>query len=110
MKKVITIAAGLLIMAVAAPTLQAADMPAGYKKKCAPCHGMDGKAKTKMGKKLKCRDLTDPAVQARVSDEAIVKSIKEGVTEDGKVRMKPVTGLSDAEIAEIVKFVRTLKK
>ena len=34
---------------------------------CQSCHGADGKANTKMGKKLKCRDLSDPAVQKKLT-------------------------------------------
>ena len=97
------------ILAAAAP-LAAADGAALYGKKCKSCHGADGKANTKMGKKLKCRDLSDPKVQAKLTDAAIAKSIKEGVKEGGKVRMKPIKGLSDAEIQAVVKYVRSLKK
>ena len=98
-----------LLMLVASPLL-AADGAAGYGKKCASCHGADGKGNTKMGKKLKCRDLSDAGVQAKLTDAAIKKSITDGVKEGGKVRMKPVKGLSAADIDAVVKYVRSLKK
>ena len=43
---------------LSASNASAADGKAIYTKECAKCHGADGKATTKMGKKLKCRDLT----------------------------------------------------
>jgi mono/diheme cytochrome c family protein len=107
MKLIILLGAAVLL-ASGVPAL--ADGKAVYTKKCASCHGPDGSGNTKMGKKLKCRDLTDAAVQAKLTDAAIAKAIKEGVSEDGKVRMKPVEGLSDAEISEVTAYVRTLKK
>jgi mono/diheme cytochrome c family protein len=88
----------------------AADGAAIYGKKCKSCHGADGSGNTKMGKKLKCRDLSNAAVQAKLTDTAIAKSITDGVSEGGKVRMKPITGLSAADIQAVVKYVRTLKK
>ena len=88
----------------------AADGAAVYAKKCKSCHGADGSANTKMGKKLKCRDLSKASVQAKLTDAQIAKSITHGVSEGGKVRMKPITGVSEADIKAVVKYVRTLKK
>jgi mono/diheme cytochrome c family protein len=93
-----------------APNAIAADGAAIYGKKCKSCHGADGTAKTKMGKKLKCRDLSDPSVQKKLSDAQIAKSITHGVKEGSKVRMKPIKGLNEADIKAVVKYVRTLKK
>lgn len=85
----------------------AADGGAIYTKECAKCHGADGKGDTKMGKKLKIKDLTVEVV--KLSDARIAASIKEGVKEGDKVRMKPIKGLSDADVEAVVKFVKTLK-
>jgi mono/diheme cytochrome c family protein len=85
----------------------AADGAAIYSKQCSKCHGADGKGATPMGKKLKVKDLS--VEQKKLSDDAIIKSIKVGVTEGGKQRMKPIKDLSDADIAAVVKYVRTLK-
>lgn len=108
MKKMITLSALLLLAAGACAT--AADGQAVYDKKCAKCHAKDGSGNTKMGKKLKCRDLTDPAVQAKLTDKAIVDSMKVGVKEGDKTVMKPVKGMTDEEIAAVTKYVRSLKK
>jgi mono/diheme cytochrome c family protein len=86
----------------------AADGSAIYTKECAKCHGADGKGDTKMGKKLKIKDLT--AEVGKLSDAQITASVKDGVKEGDKMRMKPIKGLSDADIQAVVKFVKTLKK
>ena len=86
---------------------RAADGKAVYTKECAKCHGADGKGDTKMGKKLKIKDLT--AEVSKLSDEKMTAAIKEGVKEDGKLRMKPIKGLSDADIAAVVSYIKTLK-
>lgn len=86
----------------------AADGGAIYTKQCAKCHGADGKGDTKVGKKLKVKDLTVEV--GKLSDARIAASITEGVMEGDKKRMKPIKGLSDADIQAVVKFVKSLKK
>ena len=98
------------IFVLAGPVAHAADGAAIYAKKCKKCHGASGKGDTKMGKKLKCRNLTDPAVQKKLTDAQIAKSITHGVKEGSKVRMKAIKGLSEADVKAVVKYVRTLKK
>ena len=82
-----------------------------WAKKCALCHGKDGKGTTKMCEKLKCRDLTNPKVQEAFTDDQAAKSINEGVKDSsGKIVMPPYKGkLTAEEVKEIVKFLRTLK-
>lgn len=83
-----------------------------WENQCASCHGEDGKAQTKQGKKLKIRDYTDAAVQAELKDDEMLKAILEGVKENGKERMK---GFSDEfenpeqEAKDLVAFIRGLK-
>lgn len=99
--------AGLLI----ASTALAADAATNWENNCVSCHGADGHGDTKMGKKLKIKDLTDAAVQASFKDEDIVKAVKSGITdESGKTRMKAIEGLTDEEITALVAQVRSLKK
>jgi cytochrome c6 len=77
---------------------------------CASCHGEDGKAQTKSGKKLKVRDYTDPQVQAELKDDAMLKAITDGVKVDGKEKMKPYKDeISADEIKDLVAFIRKLK-
>jgi mono/diheme cytochrome c family protein len=81
-----------------------------FGKKCAGCHGKDGKGETTMGKKLKIKDLTDAKVQAAKTDAQWEKSILEGVKgEDGKVAM-PAAKISPEEAKDLVKVVRGFKK
>ncbi|MBI2516948.1 MAG: cytochrome c [Opitutae bacterium] len=89
----------------------AADVAANWENNCQSCHGADGRGDTKMGKKLKIKDLTDAAFQAAFTDEDATKAIKEGIKDkNGKTTMKPVEGLSDDEITALVAHVRSLKK
>jgi mono/diheme cytochrome c family protein len=52
-----------------------------YKAKCASCHGADGRGQTAVGKKMKLRDLREPAVQKQ-SNAVLTKIIT-----DGKAKM-----------------------
>jgi mono/diheme cytochrome c family protein len=91
--------------------LVAADVATNWENHCASCHGPDGRGETKMGKRLKIRNLTDPAVQAQFTDEDATKAIKEGVKDaNGKTTMKPVEELSDDVVKALVAYVRSLKK
>jgi cytochrome c553 len=95
----------------AALAAYAADAAGNWTEHCAKCHGADGKGQTKMGKKLNIRDLSDAQVQAKFTDEQAFKSMKEGVKDkDGKQAMKPIEGLSDADMKALVGYVRSLKK
>jgi cytochrome c553 len=101
----------LTLALVAGGRLVAADAAANWTDQCAKCHGADGKGETKMGKKLGIRDLSEAKVQAGFTDEAIVKAVKEGIKDkDGKVTMKPIEGLTDADIKALIPVVRALKK
>jgi len=109
MKKIILLAA--MFGLAAALTAKGADAKENYDNQCAKCHGAEGKGDTKMGTKLGCKDFTDAKVQADIKDDAAFKALKEGIKDKaGSTRMKPVEGLSDAEINGLVAYVRSLKK
>jgi cytochrome c553 len=98
------------ILVAAAMTASAADAKTNYEKHCAKCHGKDGKGETKMGQKLGAKDYTDPKVQDALTDEAAFKATKDGFKDkDGKVLMKPSEGMSDAEIKDLVAYMRKFK-
>lgn len=109
MKKLLLLSGAILF--AAAMTASAADAKANYEKHCAKCHGKEGKGDTKMGQKLGAKDYSDPKVQAALTDDAAFKATKDGFKDkEGKVLMKPSEGLSDAEIKDLVAFMRTFKK
>ncbi|MBM3853154.1 MAG: cytochrome c [Verrucomicrobia bacterium] len=111
MNKPLTIFALAGAAAALAVSALAASASANWQEHCAKCHGEDGKGQTKMGKKLGIADLTDAKVQAKITDEAAFKSIKEGLKDkDGKVQMKPIENVGDADIKALVAHVRSLKK
>ncbi|MBN1209831.1 MAG: cytochrome c [Myxococcaceae bacterium] len=86
----------------------AEDSAAVWKAKCKSCHGEDGKAETKMGKKEKISDISTEAWQAKHSDDDILKVITEGSKENAK--MKPFKEkLTPEQIDGLVKHIRSLK-
>ena len=87
-----------------------ADSAELFGKKCAGCHGKDGKAATTMGKKLNMKDLTDPKVQAASTDAQWEKIILEGVKADTGKMVMPATKISADEAKGLVKYSRSLKK
>jgi mono/diheme cytochrome c family protein len=77
--------------------------------KCKSCHGADGKANTKEGKKQKIDDMSKPDWQAHNSDADMKKIITEG-SEKKDSKMKAFKDkLSAAEIDSLVAYIRTLK-
>ena len=69
------------------------------------CHGPDGTAATPMGKMMKITSFRDPAV-VKESDADLIAT-----TKDGKGKMPAYNGkLTDAQIKEVVSFIRTLQK
>ena len=77
--------------------------------KCKTCHGEDGRAQTKTGKKEKIPDMTAPKWQGHINDQEIKHTITEGSDENPK--MKPFKEkLSEQEIDSLVKHIRGLAK
>lgn len=99
MKVIITLMVFSLVLALAAPAV-AEDAAALYKSKCQMCHGPDGKgsaAGQKMGAK--------PFTELKASDKELVE-----ITKNGKNKMPAYKDkLTDEQITELVKYVRTLK-
>jgi cytochrome c553 len=92
-------------------TIWAADVAENWTKHCASCHGKDGKGQTKAGRMAGVKDQTDPSYQATLNDEKMFKSVKEGLKEGTKEKMKPFADkLSDDEIKALVAHVRSFKK
>lgn len=100
-----------MALAATVTAISAADVNALYDKHCASCHGKDGSGKTKMGQKSGVKDYRDPKLQAELKDEVALKNIKEGMTENGKEKMKPFKDkLSDDEIKALIGKIREFGK
>ena len=101
MRLVVTVALFSLVVALTLPPMAAADAAADYKAKCAMCHGADGMGKASLGTK----DLGSADIQ-KMSDADLTTAITAG-----KGKMPPYKGkLTDAQITDLVKYIRTLKK
>ena len=111
MKKILALTLVASTFAAAASIGYAATDAENWDNHCAKCHGADGSGNTKMGKKYNLKDYTDAKVKAELKDEDMFKAIKDGVTVDGKEKMKAFKeDLSDAEITELVAYIRKMKK
>ena len=76
-----------------------------YKAKCQSCHGATGMADTPVGKALKVRPITDPAVKKFTVDSMVE------ATRNGMGKMLPYRGkLTDAEIKGAVDHFRSFAK
>lgn len=94
-----------LAASIAAPVFAQSAGADTYKSKCAMCHGPDGTAATPMGKMMKIPSFKDPEV-VKQSDAALIAT-----TKDGKGKMPAYNGkLTDAQIKDVVSFIRTLQK
>lgn len=76
-----------------------------FEAKCQPCHGPKGEGKAAIAKmyKVEMHPLGSKEIQAKTDED-----FKKLVT-GGQGKMKPVNGLSDKQIEDVIAFVRTLK-
>jgi mono/diheme cytochrome c family protein len=84
-----------------------ADNPgeATFKAKCILCHGEDGTGNTPLGKQLQAANLHSPDVQKRTNAEL------HKIVHDGQTNMPAFAEqLSDEEITQVIKYVRTFGK
>lgn len=96
-----------LVLSLPAAALAEAAPPAKalYARRCAGCHGADGRADTKPGKKYKMANLAGPAWPRAWSREKIRAVIAEGVPGQMPAWREK---LSDAEIDALAGYVLTL--
>lgn len=94
-----------LVLALALPPIAAADAAADYKAKCQGCHGPGGNPSEGMAKAMGLKALGSSDVQG-MSDADLTKEIS-----DGKGKMPAFKGkLTDAQIKDLVSYIRTFKK
>jgi cytochrome c6 len=76
-----------------------------YRAKCAMCHAADGTASGPAGKAMKVPSFLEPA-SLKASDAELI-----AITKDGKGKMPAYASkLTDAQIKEVVAYIRTLQK
>ncbi len=105
--RIVASVVGLIVFAIT-PAL-AADAAAGhavYDKKCKTCHAANGEGNAGLAKAM---GVTIPPLGSADVQKMSDADLKKVVT-SGKGKMKPVTGLSDADVDNVIAFVRTLKK
>jgi mono/diheme cytochrome c family protein len=112
MKRLPLLAALTAMVALPCHPARAASAADNFEKHCTGCHGADGKAQTRIGRKAGAKDLTDKANQAKLSDAEIFKTVKQGrFTPKGEEKMEAFGDrLSDPEITAIVAYVRQFAK
>jgi len=76
---------------------------ATYKAKCQSCHGATGTPSAGMAKMMGIKAASDPDIQK------LTEAQEAAAVKDGKGKMKPVAGLTDAQIKDVVTFYRGLK-
>jgi cytochrome c6 len=97
-----------LVLAIAASLAGAAGFAqsageATYKAKCQMCHGAAGTPSAGMAKAMGIKASTDPDIK-KLSADQMAAAVK-----NGKGKMKPIAGLTDAQIKDVVAFYRGLK-
>lgn len=110
MMRSVTFACGVVLFCAAAvvPAVAASakDGEAVYSMKCRNCHAADGAGNPAIGKMMNVtlKPLGSAEVQAK--SDADLKA----VVTAGTGKMKPVAGLSPADVDNVIAYVRTLKK
>lgn len=104
MKILLTIAAASLLAASAvSPAFAQGAGAATYKAKCQLCHGADGQP-TAAGKSMKASPFNSPDLKKASTADLIAAVTK------GKNKMPAYAGkLTDAQIKEVVEYIRTLQ-
>jgi mono/diheme cytochrome c family protein len=78
---------------------------ADFQRTCAPCHGPDARGTHPPGFTTPPKNLTDPALQDRLTDAQIRETIRYG-----KGQMPPFgMALSEQEVNDLLLYVRTLR-
>ena len=76
-----------------------------FKSKCVLCHGADGTGNTPLGKQLQAANLRSKDVQKKTNAEL------HKVVHDGQTNMPAFADqLSDEQIDQVIKYIRTLAK
>src|SRR5579859_3893986 len=77
-----------------------------YVAKCQGCHGANGEGKAAIGKMF---NVTMPVLASKETQAKSDAELKKVIT-DGRGKMKPVAGMDEKQVSDVVAFVRTLKE
>ena len=105
------VAVGIVAVAgaIAVQSARSADAGAGktvFSHKCQTCHAADGNGNPGMAAALHVKFIPLGSEEVQKMSDADIKKI----VAEGKGKMKPVQGLSDSEVGDVIAFVRTLNK
>jgi mono/diheme cytochrome c family protein len=93
-----------LVFAMACAVSFADSGEATYKAKCQSCHGSAGVPNPGMAKMMGIKAVTDPDIKKLSIEEM------SAVINNGKGKMKPITGLTPAEVKEVAVYYKGLGK
>jgi mono/diheme cytochrome c family protein len=104
--------AASFVLSTTVLSANASDPVDAWNQNCVRCHGPDGKGQTKMGRKLKIKDLTSERSRARLTEDRIVETITEGKQDsNGDERMPSFREkLSESDRNALATYVRALNK
>ena len=97
------VALAAVILAASAVCFAQSGGEATYKAKCQSCHGTAGTPNPGIAKAMGVKAVSDPDIKKLTVDQ-MVTAVKAG-----KGKMKPVSGLTDAQIKDAVVYYRGLK-
>jgi cytochrome c6 len=96
---------GILLLSSGVTSLAQSPGADTYKAKCAMCHGADGLGETPAGKSTKAHPFNSPDA-VKMSDADLI-----AITTNGKEKMPAYKGkLTDAQVKDVVTYIRTLQK
>lgn len=93
--------AGAILLACTMSFAQSGE--ALYKTKCQSCHGGTGTPNPGIAKLLGVKPVSDPDMK-KLTVEQVEATVK-----TGKGKMKPVAGLTDAQVKDVSAYFKTLK-
>jgi cytochrome c6 len=76
---------------------------ATYKAKCQSCHGPAGTPSPALAKMMGIKPTSDPYMQKLTLDDV------QAAVKNGKGKMHPVAGLTDAQVRDVAAYFKTLK-
>ncbi len=96
-------AIGTLAISLAGAMSFAQSGEATYTAKCKVCHGATGTPSPGMAKMMGIKPVSDPSMQKLTVAEI------EATVKNGHGKMKPIAGLSDAQVKAVAEYFKTLK-